>query len=445
MAENKKKRTIIKAGVSKDIITPPIGTPLAGYAFEKSPSIGIHDQLWVRVLILENNTNKVALAMSDVIGFDSYLIEKVNSYTRKLIDIPEDNIVLGATHTHAGPVGFFGFKEYDSIISHVIGPYVGFKPDECLIDITARKIAGAFTHALRNMNEVTVGTLVGTIDEIGKNRRNPKDVNDPDDTVTLFEGKNGPLCILYSYACHPTVLHQDNRYISADFPGFSNAQLEKVTSALPLYMTGAAGDISTRYTRRESSFDEVHRFGSILAGETLRILSNIRPEEVQELDIMSRKVQLPVKKLPPKEKILENLNTVKNNLAKLSKQNASPAEMKSAETYIEGAKITLDLLTKSRITHFDDIEIELKLLKIGDTAVLFVPGEMFAQIGKAIKEYVRSRSFQLHVCCYANGYIGYIPTKVAFKDHDYESWAAIVGENTESVLIETAKRLIDKL
>lgn len=432
----------MKAGVCKDIITSPIGTPLAGYAFEKLPSSGIHDQLWVRVLVLEEKSMRVALAICDVLGFDRFLINKVKSYIKDRIDIAEDNIVIGATHTHAGPVGLFGYKEYGGILSHVIGPYVGFEPDECLIDITARKIAGAIVHAAQNLFEVKVGTLVGAIEGIGKNRRTPEADNDPDDIVTLFKDKNCPRCILYSYACHPTVLHQDNRYMSADFPGFSNAQLEKITSAFPIYMTGAAGDISTRYTRREKSFYEVQRFGTILAGETLKTASNILPEDIESLEIKSKRISLLVKKFPPREQVLENLEDAKKNLEILQQQNASPAELKTAETHVEGAKITLDLLENGGIHRLDHIEVELKLLKIGNTAFLFVPGEMFVKIGKAMKAYAHSKGYFLHICCYANGYIGYIPTRKAFQDRDYESWAAIVEENAEFKLVDSLKQML---
>ena len=102
----------------------------------------------------------------------------------------------------------------------------------------------------------------------------------------------------------------------------------------------------------------------------------------------------------------------------------------------------LNLLERSELSELEYIEIEVKLLEIGNTRILFIPGEMFVEIGKNIKlhnEYEHNK--YLHICCYANGYIGYVPTKNAFRDHDYESWAAIVGQDTESIIIEAAKKL----
>jgi len=442
MGKKAKTQNGFKVGVCKDIITPPVGTPLAGYAFEKVPSIGIHDELYVRAMVLQQAHRKVALAMLDVIGFDGLLINKVKDIVTGRTDITAESIIVGATHTHAGPVGLYGFNEYKGVLSVVIGPYAGDKPDDSLLDITARKVAGTIIQASEKSVSARVGTAVGTIDEIGRNRRDPDYAYDGDDAVTLFEGPEGPVSILYSYACHPTVLHQDNRYISADFPGFSNEQLERMTGALPLYMTGAAGDISTRHTRRGKTFEEVRRFGSILCGETVKTVGRIAAEEVSELKIVREAVRLPVKNMPSSEAAREYLRSSTDRLEKLRAENTAASEIKHAETLVEGANIVLDLHEKSRIRDLRNVEIELVLLKIGHTAILFIPGEMFVEIGKMIKAHAQSMGFTLHICCYANGYLGYIPTAAAFNVFDYESWASIVGSETASIIAASAERLI---
>jgi len=442
MGKNNQNNGSLKAGVTKDIITPPIGTPLAGYAFKKENSIGIHDELYVRALVLEQEKTKVALAVCDIIGFEESLVGKIRAMVEDRVGIPEKNVIIAATHTHSGPVGLFGFKEYKGVFRSVSGAYMGDELDQALVEIISRKIAGAIQRASYNLQEVQVGTLTGKVEEIGKNRRNPAGANDPDVIVTLIEGTNGPLSILYSYACHPTVLHQDNRLISADFPGHSNLQLEKISDALPIFMTGAAGDISTRYTRRETTFREVERLGSILAGEAFKIANTIAPRDVSCISIQTKILQLPVKQLPSLEEVQNKLESTKDCLAQLRNQQAPPARIKTAETQLEGARMTMNLLKKSKITELENIEIEMQLLTIGNTGILTVPGELFVQPGKDIKEYAQSKGFHLHICCYANGYIGYIPTEEAFEDGDYESSVAVVGPQAASTIVEAAKDLI---
>lgn len=435
----------LRAGVAKEVITPPIGTPLAGYAFEKKASIGIHDELYARAIVLEQGTTRAALVVCDVLGFERPTVQKIRTIVEQNTGIPHQNVVVAATHTHSGPVGLFEFAEHKHVFSLVSGAYTGDKFDQSLVEILTRKIAGAVTNATHHMQEVQVGTLSGTVEDIGKNRRDPAYVNDPDVPVTVLEGADGPVSILYSYACHPTVLHQDNRLISADFPGFSNLQLEKLSTALPIFMTGAAGDISTRYTRRETTFREVARLGSILASETFKVANKIVPHEVSCLSVQSKIVPLPVRELPSPKEAHNRLNRAKARLTELRTQHASPAELKSAETHVEGAQATINLLEKSRITELEHIDIEMQLLQIGDAAILTIPGELFVQPGKDIKAYARSKGFSLHICCYANGKIGYIPTEEVFKEGGYEAGVAIVGARTVSMIVKTAHDLLGNL
>ncbi|MBA7713984.1 Neutral ceramidase [subsurface metagenome] len=229
------KDVSLKAGVAKDIITPPIGTSLAGYAFEKKPSIGIHDELYVRAIVLEQGKTRVALAVCDVLGFERSTVEKVRRMVEEKTGIPHQNVIVAATHTHSGPAGLFEFKEYKNVFASSSAAYTGEKFDRSLVEILVRKIAGAIQRATYQMQEVQVGTLIGRVEEIGKNRRDPTYVNDPDVPITLIEGTDGPLSILYSYACHPTVMHQDNRLISADFPGFSNQDRKNIKSIAHIY------------------------------------------------------------------------------------------------------------------------------------------------------------------------------------------------------------------
>jgi len=441
----------LRAGVAKDVITPPIGIPLAGYAFEKKASIGIHDELYARAVVLEQGTTRAALVICDVLGFERPTVQKIRTMVEQTTGIPQQNVVVAATHTHSGPVGLFEGKEYRGVLSvgglfqHDNASYTGDKFDQSLVDILIRKIAGTITSAAQHMQEVRVGTLSGTVEDIGKNRIDPAYANDPEVAVTVLAGADGPVGILYGYACHPTVLHQDNRLISADFPGHSNLQLEKLSKALPIFMTGAAGDISTRYTRRETTFREAARLGSILASETFKVVNRIVPHEVSCLSVQSKIVALPVRELPSSEEAHNRLRRAQARLKELRTQHASAAELKSAETHVEGAQATINLLEKSRIAELEHIDIEMQLLQIGDTGILTIPGELFVQPGKDIKAYARSKGFSLHICCYANGKIGYIPTEEVFKEGGYEAGVAVVGARTVSMIVKTAQDLLGNL
>jgi len=50
---------VLTAGFSKVSISPPIGAPLAGFAARQGMCEGIHDELFSRALVLENNGKAV--------------------------------------------------------------------------------------------------------------------------------------------------------------------------------------------------------------------------------------------------------------------------------------------------------------------------------------------------------------------------------------------------
>ena len=85
----------------------------------------------------------------------------------------------------------------------------------------------------------------------------------------------------------------------------------------------------------------------------------------------------------------------------------------------------------------------IQLLKMGDTGILAIPGDLFAQPGMDIKEYAQSRGFHLHICCYANGLIGYIPTKDVLEEGGYESTVAVVGPQAVSIIVRAAEDLLE--
>ena len=53
----------MRAGIAKANITPPVGLELSGWAF--GPSVGILDELYAKVLILEGNGGKIVVATAD--------------------------------------------------------------------------------------------------------------------------------------------------------------------------------------------------------------------------------------------------------------------------------------------------------------------------------------------------------------------------------------------
>ena len=76
LALNSNAQAKLTAGIAKSDITPPVGTPLAGYGGRMAkPSTGVHDPTEARALIIDNGTERIAFVSVDHLGFDHGKIE----------------------------------------------------------------------------------------------------------------------------------------------------------------------------------------------------------------------------------------------------------------------------------------------------------------------------------------------------------------------------------
>ena len=97
---------MVKFGAAKDIITPCIRTTLMGFwSGFRQTFLNIHDDLYVRTLLLEDGSLKTRLSFVslDLCFHDDSLTEELRDYVNEKYGIPLDNLLITYTHTHFGP------------------------------------------------------------------------------------------------------------------------------------------------------------------------------------------------------------------------------------------------------------------------------------------------------------------------------------------------------
>ena len=93
----------LKIGVAAVKITPLEGTPLAGYYYDRGAT-GIHDDLYAKALVIEKDGSKIAIVSCDLIGVTTDIVIGARSLIEKSTGINADHVMIGATHSHTGPV-----------------------------------------------------------------------------------------------------------------------------------------------------------------------------------------------------------------------------------------------------------------------------------------------------------------------------------------------------
>jgi hypothetical protein len=388
------------AGAAQVPFPVPIGTPMAGYAARTGAATGALDELTIAALSLRAGERQLTLVTADIAAVDAALVDEVAAAAQ----IDRSELIICASHTHSGPAG-------------VIARMHPGDREQLQPELRERFICScvAAIEAALDQSE-PVELLFGQAETSGlsANRNAPDGPFDPRVSVLATRNRAGQLtAALVHFACHPTILSADNRQFSADFPGALRRAAEPAltrdgTAPVVLYLNGAAGDVSSRFTRTAQDYAEVERVGRGLAAAAITALETARavgPGIETARDSVTLEPR-PLEHLPEPERVEPDAER-------------SVAERRRQETRVQGAMLLDRLVTAGpdAIQH----TFELPAWRLGDVALLAVPGELFASLGARIVAHAPGPALVLG---YANGYVGYLVDDAAEAAGTYEALAS---------------------
>jgi neutral ceramidase len=393
------------AGWASQEITPDIPCRMGGYGDRAAPASAIHDALYANALALGTREQPFVVVTCDLIGVDELMTREVRQ--RVAVPFPGARVWLGATHTHSGP-------DVARSLSFTREP-----PDPA---IWQRIIAGASAAALTaitRMHPVWARWTDGAIDGIATNRDHPE--IGADLTLAMLclydeaDRRGQPAALFGSFPCHPTVLGSENLAISADLAGAFRTRLHALLGdeTWIALATGAAGDISTRHMRQGQGFAELERLGGLLAQQANALLTEARP-----LGLALPHVQDTVVKLEPKEPLLADKLAVYTrsvqDRARAEQRAGNASQARTLETVLQGLRAS-QVLALSRAE--DEASVVVSAALMGELALAAIPGELYNELGVLIR---RAGERPVLLLGYTNGYAGYIPTRAAYAELDYE-------------------------
>ncbi|MGE5223598.1 MAG: hypothetical protein ACM3PY_14265, partial [Omnitrophica WOR_2 bacterium] len=158
----------MRISYSQTTITPSLSTPvfLAGFQQNRT-AISIHDELYCRVLVLEQDSKVLVLAALDLLGLSRIYW---NAIERRINDkIPGVRLVGACTHTHHGPdtIGIWG-PDFTT---------TGVNPD--YLTWLQEQVMKSVLNAL-DTQRVPVQLLCGSthVPGVAKNTRDPEIIDD---------------------------------------------------------------------------------------------------------------------------------------------------------------------------------------------------------------------------------------------------------------------------
>jgi neutral ceramidase len=408
----------LSVGFAEMDFTPAPGLMLQGQMHPRLAERA-RDPLLANALAVQSGDETVVLVSVDICFLPAPFVEETQAAFARMTGLPARRLLLHATHTHVAPT---------------VVRVVGADADRAFGERLRGAILAAAEQALARLEPVSLFVGAGCLDHMGWNRRamfsNGRSGMYGHSDAPGFVGMEGPrdgeLGVLFarneageirgvvlSFSTHPNAIENACVY-SADIPGAARAALKLLLGpdVAVVYLTGAAGNtapsmldphVPEQPWRGEAG---LVRSGLYLAGEAAKVIAAcVEPMAEPQMRLEQIDLALPLRHWPAPDD-----PTYPEPLASTGWEEARP--------YYEGAMADWP----RRLTEESPVTVRLSALRLGDAAICTNPAELFVEYGLALRE--RSTARVTLIAELTDGYVGYVPTELAFSRGGYETWPA---------------------
>ncbi|MHB9133111.1 MAG: hypothetical protein ACYDBB_18740 [Armatimonadota bacterium] len=387
----------IIAGYGERTITPPLGTELTGYGYYLNRRAeSVLDDLKVRTLSLYDGTTRLMLVVNDLLGFTIEFSDRMRQRIAEAVDAVPMQVLLACTHTHCGPTA---------------QPLEGLGAiDPSYLAALEEWILAAACEARADEREATFSYRLEMVEPVGRNRRiGGFSPIDPMLAVGVLQRDDRKLFLL-NYACHPVTLGRLPA-VSADWPG-AVARAVEAEGQGAIVFQGFCGDlepVSNGNRWGMGKEEDLDLIGHVISRRAFSAERYAVTPDVINLRAGEQRIDLPLE-IPTEDQIRQEVLRARHDIG-------APALTQFLEWWEQEA---LKLLPSMQ-QHPYLTNVPMQGMAIGEFTILALPGEVFCEYGIQL----RDRWPALCPIGYANGNVGYLPTRPAFDDAgDYACYSA---------------------
>jgi hypothetical protein len=432
-----------RAGVAQVDTTPALPVRMAGYASRTSPSEGVAHPLAAKALALADaSDHRIVVVTCDIIAFRRTFTERVVARVKAKHGLAREDIVLFASHNHAGPT----LVEPTTTSGSSPSPPENFANNVAYTHDLEDKIVVLIGEALGRLEPVSLSYGVGRAHfalnrreptakgiKLGKNPAGPTDESVP--VLVIQKANRKPLAIVFGYACHNTTLRPDMMKIAADFAGYAQDRIEADNpGAAALFVTGCAGD------------SDPHPFGTL----------EMAKAHGEELGTAVKFVLDHPSWLTPLSGALHTAYT------ETTIRFSGPTDRGSYEKLLNDpnqsrrrhAQRMVEALDRGQPVQTEYPHYAAHALALGDQLTLIaLSGEVVVDYAIRLQRELGGESRALWVAAYANDVIGYIPSARVLKEGGYEggeafygsTWPTPLAPDIEPIVIGAAHAVVKRV
>ena len=457
------------AGAARHSLEPPLDLPLVGFVRQTHDATGYgRFGLETTAICLEQDGRRVVLCGVDIVGIGEPEVSSLLDRIARATMADPAGILVNWNHTHLSVVGGGWGGE-------CAGPP---EPERDLrirrfADVVQDKIVSVCRLACDRLEPVRPVWGVGEAD-LAVNRReraadgktilgwNPDNLVDNQVTsLQLRRPDESVVATAVNYGCHPVTTGYDMYVYSADFPGALRDVIRRNTGGEVVFLQGAGGNVLPKvaFTADES---EAEHMGGRLGIEALHSLAGrfayprrmawkgersitqisayrrvLADGDPVPLAATMRHVRFPLQPLPSLESVRAVMTEWEPKLESAVARGAG-GEARIAYWHLGWARKTEQSLLDGTAPTFREGRVHA--IRIGDGVIVSGPGEVFTEIGMAVKE--RSPGRPTMYAGFSNGLIAYFFTEAEFAHGGYEADLSQRGHGNPSHVTPVCERLL---
>ena len=425
---------MLKAGAACLDITPPLGRLIPGYFHERRAG-AVHDPLFVRAFALENGGSRIAVAVCDLIGVKRAYLDRAKARIAETSGLTPEQVLISCTHTHTGAA-----TGDDAYTEWLIG-----------------RIADAVRLAWERREPAEVGWGRASEERLVFNRRyrmkdgrvqtnpgigNPEVVEpagpvDPEvGVLCLRRPGDGTMGLLANYSLHYVGIPEDAQSISADYFGYFATLIQRLRgeSFIAALSNGACADINNidvigRIRPMNDRYQHTERVAARVAAAAFWAWNEMAFSADISLGAAMTEITLKRRPLPSE--------------ADRARAREIEARVAARQPVTMGERAFAGRVLRRMADVPGETPTWVQALRIGDLALVSAPGELFVELGLAIKQ--QSPFAQTMVLELANDSVGYLPTRRAYEEGAYEPEASLFGPGVGEQIVDEAMGLLDGL
>lgn len=417
----------MRVGLATVDFTPRIGLPLMGNFRDDYAARGVHDPLCAKAAVFADaQGTKAAVLAVDLCMLDRDNVALMRRVIGSQCDVPPENVLIHATHTHSGPAAN---DQYSFGID-----FAAYRKD---VEALLTRAASAVAEANARLAEVTLSIGYAEEERLSFNRRlrrkdgstqmnwealmpgfDPEQVEGPwgpidPQVACLVVGQSGiPAAAIVNFALHPAILAGDNWLYSADYPGYLAESLRRTLGGdfCSVFVNGCTGNVNHvdyQEPHQGRGYQMAQRVGYMLGAAAHQAIRTRAPVVADRISVSRQHVTL------PRYQIDETTRQWCHQVLQEAQRNPLQGQVDGLpDAYF--ADVRLKMYEKQQKPD----AVEVMAIRIGDVALVGLPGENFSESGLELKR--RSPAKHTLVAGLANDAIGYLPRREAFQQGGYE-------------------------